>query len=135
MGSTLILLQKITEMFLLMGMGYLLVRRKLLSDQGTADIGKLLTTVVIPLILINNLWVERTAEKSRILLESTGISLVILAVSVAVSMLLFRRDGVSAFSSAFSNAGFIGIPLVTGVLGNDAVFYISTMIVLIGALQ
>ena len=135
MGSTLILLQKITEMFLLMGMGYLLVRRKMLTDQGTADIGKLLTTVVIPLILINNLWVERTAEKSRILLESTGISLVILAVSVAVSMLLFRRDGVSAFSSAFSNAGFIGIPLVTGVLGDDAVFYISTMIVLIGALQ
>ena len=61
MGTTLILLQKITEMFLLMGMGYILVRRKMLTDQGTADIGKLLTTAVIPLILINNLWVERSA--------------------------------------------------------------------------
>ena len=135
MSTTVILLQKIIEMFLLMGIGYLLVRRGLLSDQGTADVGKLLTNVVIPLVLINNLWVERSAQRSQILLVSTGLALVLLLISVAISGLFFRRDGVSAFSAAFSNAGFIGIPLVTGVLGGEAVFGISTMIVLIGVFQ
>ena len=58
-----------------------------------------------------------------------------MALSVALAALLFSRDGVSCFSAAFSNAGFIGIPLVQSVLGGDAAFLISAMIVMIGLLQ
>lgn len=135
MGTGQVLLQKITEMFILMGLGYFLLRKKMLSDQGSTDIGKLLTTVVLPIILVNSLWAAKTPEKSKVLLESTAAAVIIVAGSVIISALIFRKDGVSCFSAAFSNAGFIGIPLVSSVLGSDAVYLISAMIITIGLLQ
>ncbi len=135
MANTMILLQKILEMFLLMAVGFALYKRGLLTDAGTGEISKLLTTLIIPVILINSLWGSRSPEKTTILVESALISVVLMAVSVAIAFALFRKDGVSAFSVAFSNAGFIGIPLIQSVLGADAVVYISMMIVAIGFLQ
>ena len=135
MQTSVVLLQKIVEMFLLMAVGFFLYRKRMLSDQGTGDIGKLLTTIVIPVVLINSLWGEKTAEKTGVLIESAIASALLMAASVLIAVLLYRKDGVSCFSAAFSNAGFIGIPLVQSVLGSDAAFLISAMIVMIGLLQ
>lgn len=135
MQTTMILLQKIAEMFLLMAAGFVLFRKGLLGEQGTADIGRLLTLAVIPVILINSLWADRTAEKTAVLVQSAVASALLMALSVAAAVLIFPNDGVSCFGAAFSNAGFIGIPLVQSVLGGDAAFLISAMIVMIGLLQ
>ncbi len=54
--------------FLLMAGGFFLWRRRMLSGQGTEDIGKLLTSAIIPVILLNSLWGEKTAEKTALLL-------------------------------------------------------------------
>ena len=78
---------------------------------------------------------RKTAEKTALLLQSAVASALLMALSVALAALFFSRDGVSCFSAAFSNAGFIGIPLVQSVLGGDAAFLISAMIVMIGLLQ
>ena len=135
MQTTMILLQKIAEMFLLMAAGFVLFRKGLLGEQGTADIGRLLTLAVIPVILINSLWADRTAEKTAVLVQSAVASALLMALSVAAAVLIFPKDGVSCLGAAFSNAGFIGIPLVQSVLGGDAAFLISAMIVMIGLLQ
>ena len=45
------------------------------------------------------------------------------------------RNRIDEFSSAFSNAGFIGIPLVQSIFGDNAIFYISILIVLVGVFQ
>lgn len=135
MGATMVLLEKILEMFVLMAGGFFLYRKKLLTDAGTGDISKLLTNVVIPVILIDSLWGGRSTEKTAILAESALLSVALMAVSVAIALLLFRRDGVSASSAAFSNVGFIGIPLVQNVLGAGAVVYISMMAVAVAFLQ
>ena len=59
-----------------------------------------------------------------------------MALSVAFAYLVYhKKDRIAEFSAAFSNAGFIGIPLVQAIFGSGAVFYISVMIVLINVLQ
>ncbi|MBP5280652.1 MAG: AEC family transporter, partial [Erysipelotrichaceae bacterium] len=59
-----------------------------------------------------------------------------MAVSIFVSWLIFHsNDRIGEFSAAFSNAGFIGIPLVQATFGSHAVFYISMMVVLVNFLQ
>ena len=104
-----ILIKQVFIMFVLMAIGFVAYRKQILSNQGTKDIGKLLLNVAIPMIVISNFCVEKSAEKTAELFES--------------------------FSAAFSNAGFIGIPLVQAIFGSGAVFYISVMIVLINVLQ
>jgi predicted permease len=136
MNTGMILLQQIAVMFILMGIGFCMFRRKMITVQGTADIGKILLYVAVPAVIINSFCIERTAENTAALLHSAVIAGIGMFTAVLLSYLIFgRKDGISCFSSAFSNAGFIGIPLVQAVLGSNAVFFISVMIVLINALQ
>lgn len=131
-----LLLKQIILMFIFLGIGFFMYQKNMITKQGSKDIGKILLYLVIPVVIISSFWMERTPEKTMTLLKSAFISAVAMSLSIAVSWFLFgRRDGISTFSSAFSNAGFIGIPLVQAVLGSDAVFYISIMIVLINSLQ
>ncbi|NLH64163.1 MAG: hypothetical protein GX478_08265 [Erysipelotrichaceae bacterium] len=131
-----ILLKQIVMMFAMLGIGFFLYKKKMITNQGSKDIGRILLYIVIPIVIISSFWIERTPEKTTVLIESAVISAAVMFVAVAFSYFVFgRKDGTACFSSSFSNAGFIGIPLVQMILGSDAVFYISIMIVLINALQ
>lgn len=112
------------------------IKRGLITDQGSKDFGKVLLNIAIPVVIISNFCVERTPEVVRELLYSVVISLICMAVSILVSVLIYHKTNrIDEFSAAFSNAGFIGIPLVQSTLGSGAVFYISMMIVLVNLLQ
>ena len=131
-----ILIKQVFIMFVLMAIGFVAYRKQILSNQGTKDIGKLLLNVAIPMIVISNFCVEKSAEKTAELLESALLSFLCMALSVAFAYLVYhKKDRIAEFSAAFSNAGFIGIPLVQAIFGSGAVFYISMMIVLINMLQ
>ena len=131
-----ILIKQVFIMFVLMAIGFVAYRKQILSNQGTKDIGKLLLNVAIPMIVISNFCVEKSAEKTAELFESALLSFLCMALSVAFAYLAYhKKDRIAEFSTAFSNAGFIGIPLVQAIFGSGAVFYISVMIVLINVLQ
>lgn len=133
---TAVLLKQIILMFVLMFIGYGLCKRKRITLQGSAEMGRILLHLVIPCVIINSFWCEKTPDKTTAFIHASIVSIVVMALAVIISTLIHgEKDGVACFSSAFSNAGFIGIPLVQAVLGNSAVFYISIMIVLVNLLQ
>ncbi len=130
------LLQQIFIMLVMMSIGFILYKKQMITDQGSKDIGKILLYIVIPVVIVQNFCVERTPEKVIELLHSMIFAVICMAVAIIISWLFFgKKDGVSTFASAFSNAGFIGIPLVQATVGSEAVFYISMMIVLVNLLQ
>ena len=136
MGIAGLLLNQIIIMFILMCIGFVFYKVKFISNQGSKDIGKILLYLVIPVVIVKNFMIERSAENVSALIHSVIISLVAMGIAILVSYVFFgKKDGVANFSSSFSNAGFICIPLISATLGEGAVFYISMMIVLINALQ
>ena len=136
MNITLILFKQIVIMFILIAIGYYLYKKKFVTLTGSNEIGKILLNLVIPIVIINSFWTERTIDKTNSLIHAAIVSIIVMAIAVLISTIIFgKKNGVACFSSAFSNAGFIGIPLVQAVVGADAVFYISIMIVLINFLQ
>lgn len=131
-----LLFQQILIMFILMSIGFVFYKIKFISDQGSKDMAKVLLYLVIPVVIVKNFMIERSAENVSALLSSVVVSLIAMGLAIIVSYVFFgKKDGVANFSSTFSNAGFIGIPLISATLGEGAVFYISMMIVLINALQ
>ena len=58
-----ILLVQVLIMYILMFIGYMAYKKKMLSDQGTKDIGKILLNIAIPIVVISNFCVEKTPEK------------------------------------------------------------------------
>lgn len=135
MDITLPLLQQCFVMFALMGLGLVLYRVQLISDSTTKDLGALLLNVVFPVVIVRSFWGKYSPENFGILWLTFVVSLVALGLAIVISHLVFKNDGVLEFASAFSNAGFIGIPLVEATLGSDAVFYITCFIAELNVLQ
>lgn len=131
-----ILLKQIIIMFALMAIGFIFFKKKMITVQGSSDMGKILLYLVIPVVIIQSFWITKTPEKTTELFYSILLSFIAMVISIVISYIFFgKEDGISTFSSAFSNAAFIGIPLVTATISEEAAFFIAMMIVLINALQ
>lgn len=135
MEAALIVLKQIVIMFLLAFVGFALFRQGKITKEGSRNIANLLIYVAIPCVIINSFLTERTPQKLAGFAGSVAAALVLLALSIGIARLCFRKDEVADFAAAFSNAGFIGIPLITDVLGAEAVFYIAPFIAVLNLLQ
>lgn len=130
-----ILIQQLLIMVIFMAVGYFLYKTALVTTQGCKEFGSLLLYIILPAAIINSYCVERTPEKAKGLLLSFFAALAALLLAMLVSSLLFRKKKIERFGIAFSNAGFMGIPIVSAVLGAEAVFYISSFVALLNIFQ
>ena len=135
MEAALILFRQIMVMFVLMFIGVWLFKRGFVTKDGSKQLGSILLYVVIPTIVLRSLWIEFTYDRLFMLFKTFGLALLALIISMLISKIFFKNDPVANFSSSFSNAGFIGIPLVQALMGNDAVFYITGIIMMLNLLQ
>ena len=130
-----VLLTQLITMFLYVGAGWCLCRARLVTTQNNAALTNLLLYVILPCVIVRSFLRPADPETTRSLLWSLLLGALALALSMGVSFLLFRRQPALNFGSAFSNAGFMGIPLITAVLGEGAVFYIAGFVALLNILQ
>lgn len=136
MDIVLLLLKQNLIMFLYLLIGYFLFRKKLVSTQGSADIGRMLLYVVMPIAIIKSYLVDFSMEKLEGLAVSFVLAILSLLLAIMIARLFFKKDsGIERFGVAFSNAGFIGIPLVQMTLGEEAVFYVASFVALLNILQ
>lgn len=136
MEIAMILFKQILIMFLLLLIGVLLFHYKKISMQGSKELGTLLLYVVIPVVIIKSFCVERTQARMAGLGWSFLLSLLSLLIAMASSYLIYRKTyPLDNFAASFSNAGFIGIPLVQAAVGKEAIFYIASYIALLNLLQ
>lgn len=136
MELSILIMKQLLVMFSLSGIGFLLAKLKLISNEGCKELVNLLLYAVIPLTVLNSFLVEKTPEKTQLLLYSLLLSLAVFAVSMLLSYIIYgKRKRVENFSAAFSNAGFIGIPLVQATVGPHAVFYIAGFVAFLNIFQ
>lgn len=102
-----------------------------LDEKGVGQLSNLALYVATPCVVIRALAIPFDAEKI-----STGVLvmlffLIIFAVSVVIGRFgCGKADRVGTFAVVFSNSGFVGIPLIQGILGEEYVFYVTmTMVV------
>ena len=122
-------------MFAVMGLGCLLVKLGMLSPTTTRELGSLLLNVVFPVVIVRSFWGMYTPERLENLVFTMVLSALALGLAMLIARLVFPRDGVLEFAAAFSNAGFIGIPLVQAAFGAEAVFFIAPFIAALNVLQ
>lgn len=136
MESALILLKQLITMFIFMGVGFVLFRKKMITENGSKELSSILLYIVLPAVIIHSYCVNRTPEKVQGLGLSFGVSAVLLILAMVISGLIFgRRHKIENIGVSFSNCGFMGIPLVEAVLGGEAVFYCSAFVAILLFLQ
>lgn len=122
-----IMVTQIVAMFLMMGVGALAFRMGLIDEAGSRTVTNLACYVSGPAVIVRALAVPFSAEQLANIALVALASLVLLAMCIAVAHIAYGATGndVAQVGIVVSNMGFVGIPLVQNVLGEEYVIYMS----------
>ncbi len=127
-----ILIKQIIVMVLMMSVGVVLAKIKMIDEDGVAQLSNLALYVATPAVVIASLDIDFKPEQLSMGILVMGFFLVTVAIAVIIARFgCGSADRVGRFAVAFSNSGFIGIPLIQGLLGEEYTFYV-TMTMVIG---
>ena len=127
---------QISIMYVLMAIGFIVYRKKLINEEGTKQLSNLLVWVINPLIMLTRYQMEFSVVKLKELGISFIVSLGAMLLGFIIGEIIFKKDQrIDKFAIGFANAGFIGIPLVTSIMGIDQVFFLSAYLVCFGILS
>ncbi len=126
-----ILITRMSELFIIMLLGYLVYRIKLVDDHFVKKFTKLILDVTLPaMILASVLKLEErqsTADVLTALVTAAALFFVILpAFGWLLARLLFVKKeavGLYTFMNAYSNVGFMGFPVISALCGSVGLFY------------
>ena len=122
MEISILLMEQIAELFLMILMGYIIVKTGLLKGEDSKVISKIVLYLVIPCVIINAFQVDYTSEKVKELLLVFAASVLLLAAVWGAGKVL-KLNEVEATSIYYSNSGNLIVPLVTFILGKEWVLY------------
>ncbi len=120
-------------LFILIGIGALCKKTKILSDASVKGMTDFVLYIVTPCVIINSYQREFEPEKMTGLLITAGAAVASYAVDIIVSNVLIhdkdkRRQNVLRFGAVFSNCGYMSLPLQAALLGEEGVFYGATYV-------
>jgi predicted permease len=123
---SLVLAQKILSLFVIMAMGFALVKSGVLKPQDSRAVSLVSLYVISPCMLLSAFQIDRTPEVTQGFLTALAggfaVQLLYLLLSAVFGRLL-RLDAVEKTSALYSNCGNLIVPLVVMVLGQDMVIY------------
>jgi predicted permease len=124
---------QVVILFILIFLGFALNKTKVLNDTGVKCITDLVLYTVTPCVIIKAFVREFNKSLFKNLIISFICVFVAHIVFILVAKLLLHskeinRQKVLQFGMIFSNCGYMSIPLLQAILGDDGVFYGSTYI-------
>lgn len=133
LGNVLMVGNNVLVLFVLIMVGYICNKIKILSEKAVKDMTNFVLYIVTPCVIINSY--QREFDKQMLI--GLVITLVASVVSFAINILLAhllikdndkRREKTLRFGMVFSNCGYMSLPLQEAMLGELGVFYGATYI-------
>ena len=122
-------LNKIAVMFIIMAIGFLLGKAKIITEEGNKVLSGISLFLVSPLLSFISYQREYSSAVAKGLILTLVITVILYAVQIAVVFLIVpkKRKGsdIERMSLIFSNCGYIGIPLVQSIFGNDGIIFLT----------
>ncbi len=149
MSPAQITFNQILIIFIIIAIGVICYKIKLIDEATNAKLSNILLMLVNPMVIFVAYQRAFSKELLEGLLISLLLSVVTHVVSILISYLLIKKkkretliiDGikikkyvdnkdveVERSNAIYSNVGFMGIPLVNGIFGSEGVFYVTASI-------
>lgn len=137
----LILAKQVLIMFVLLAAGVLFVKCGKMDLVGVKYLTNVLLYLVSPCLMIDSYQTAFDSIKLRGLMLAFVLSFLSHGVSILLNSHLFLRKGaagkvgVERFAAIYSNAGFIGIPLIEASFGAEGIFYATAYLTVFNLLM
>ena len=126
MQMSILLFKQIAQLFLMILMGYIIVKTKLLKGEDSKVLSKIILYLIIPAVIINAFQVDYSPNVTKGLITACIASIILQFLLLFVTYIMqkmFHLDSVEFTSAYYSNSGNLIVPLVTYILGGKWVVY------------
>lgn len=149
MSASAILVEQTLSILIIIIVGVICYKTKLIDDATNSKLSTILLTLVQPVLIFTSFQMEFKKELVEGLLISLLLAFVTHIVAISISYIFIRRknrkkalvDGVATvtyvvnedveverLTSGYANVGFMGIPLAYGLYGSEGVLYVTAAV-------
>ncbi len=144
--SAMTVLTSIAKVFAIIALGFLLKRRKILSDTTVTELTRLVINIVVPCFLFSRMYREFSLEKITQTYQMALFTVIITLLAVVLAFIAskwlkverIRRHSMIALCT-FNNSGYLPIPLAYALLdktqADQVIFYIAIYIFVVSPLM
>ena len=128
MEMTGLLLNELASLFMIMAIGFAIVKLNVVRREDSRILSILIIYIVCPCVILRSFQIDFSPQVKEKFMLSVGVALGINLILVLITSgykALFRLDPVEQASIMYANAGNLIIPLVMAILGEEWVVYAS----------
>lgn len=137
MGNSLIIFTKLVVMFAFALAGYIAYKKHWVSDRGSSEVSKLIVNIFNPALIIATVVGADERPETVLVLQNVVLVCILFGTMILLSPVIARILRVPAgdrtlymIMLVFTNLGFMGIPLIGSLYGQNATFYVSLYILM-----
>ena len=126
MHIILLLMEQIIQLFLMIFMGFVIVKARLLKSEDSRVLSVIVLYLIVPCVIINAFQVDYTKDTVQgllIALAASVLTQIVLLIVISVFGKLIHLNEVEVASIYYSNSGNLIVPIVTFILGKEWVLY------------
>lgn len=125
--------EKVLILFLMIAVGAIAARRKILTREGASQLAELVLLVSTPCVIIAAFTRDMDQVTIPELLFMTAAAAVVHFLFILCARIFFPKEPTTRqkllrFAIIYANVGFMGLPLLQSLLGNTGVVYASIFI-------
>lgn len=126
----LLTLEKVSVLFLLIIVGYLVGKFNIISESGQKELTSLVLKVTMPATIILAMQLEYTKDRFNLALRIILLVVISYVIMIILSEIIYRffkvtpgQKDIIKSGLILPNTSFMGYPIVLSILGKEALFY------------
>ena len=133
MELAIITVKQVLELFVLIISGIFLYKKNIIREDGKKLLSDILIKFVVPCMIINSYMGKFNDEVLDNIGKSFIYSIILcvlgIVISLAVSFVVSdEHKGIFRFACSFSNAAYMGFPLIRALFGEEGILYASSYV-------
>lgn len=125
-----VVINQMIQLFMVIGLGYLLMKIHVLDEGFNKKLNTLLLNVTTPALILSSVMGGDNLQDGQtvlfVFMVAIGVYVLLPLLGIVIVKLLRVpqcQSGLYVFMTVFSNIGFMGFPVMKAIFGNGAVFY------------
>ena len=133
MDLAVITMQQVGILFFMILAGYASVRYGLIKLESKKAFSELLMNLVVPAMILESYMAEFDMKVFSNLMLTFGLGIILHALAVVVTLIVTKKKknddaAILKFACIFSNAGYMGFPLIRALFGMEGLLYASAFL-------
>ena len=125
--------EQVAILFILICAGYLVAKMGVIEAGAKKAFSNLLVYLIIPAMILNSYMTGFNLDILNNLLKEFVYSTILLVVGIVVTLVAFSRNKeanvpIIKFTCSFSNAAYMGFPLIQALYGSEGLLYASAFV-------